>query len=119
VCNDDTELTVTYEAMFPWCLLKTDLHVAINVSGIPRTSKGNPKPDEFAYGDEYGGCLDGPAAFEIPLAASPLEARSATTALPRWGSRGPTKPGSRHQASATRRLTGSPMRQSRASWWMA
>jgi hypothetical protein len=65
VCNDDTNLTVTYEATFPWCLLATDLHVATSKSGIPQTNQGNPKPDEFAYGDEHD-CA-GTAAFEIPL----------------------------------------------------
>jgi hypothetical protein len=75
VCNDETTLTVTYEATFPWCLLKTDLHVATIPdppadpdANIPQTNKGNPKPDEFAHGEEYGGCLDGPATFKIPLA---------------------------------------------------
>jgi Protein of unknown function (DUF1554) len=67
VCNDDTTLTITYEATFPWCLLATNLHVATSVSGIPRNRPGNPIPGQFAYGDEYGGCLDGPATFEIPL----------------------------------------------------
>jgi hypothetical protein len=65
VCNDDTNLTVTYEATFPWCLLATDLHVATSESGIPQTSKGNPKPDEFAIGDVHD-CV-GTASFEIPL----------------------------------------------------
>jgi len=67
VCNDDTTLTVTYEATFPWCLLKTDLHVATSKSGIPQNKNGHPTPGQFAYGEEYGGCLDGPATFEIPL----------------------------------------------------
>jgi hypothetical protein len=74
VCNDDATLTVTYEATFPWCLLKTDLHVATIPDppaqpddNIPQNKPGNPIPGHFAYGDEYGGCLDGPATFEIPL----------------------------------------------------
>ena len=67
VCNDDTTLTVTYEATFPWCLLKTDLHVATSKSGIPQNKNGHPTPGKFAYGEEYGGCLDGTASFEIPL----------------------------------------------------
>ena len=67
VCNDDTTLTVTYEATFPWCLLKTDLHVATSKSGIPQNKNGHPTPGKFAYGEEYGGCLDGKASFEIPL----------------------------------------------------
>jgi hypothetical protein len=67
VCNDDTTLTVTYEATFPWCLLKTDLHVATSKSGIPQNKNGHPTPGKFADGEEYGGCLDGSATFEIPL----------------------------------------------------
>ena len=67
VCNDATTLTVTYEATFPWCLLKTDLHVATSKSGIPQNKNGHPTPGKFAYGEEYGGCLDGKASFEIPL----------------------------------------------------
>jgi hypothetical protein len=65
VCNDDTILTVTYEATGPWCLLKTDLHVATSENGIPQTNRGNPKSDEFAYGDEHD-CV-GTATFEILL----------------------------------------------------
>jgi hypothetical protein len=67
VCNDGTTLTVTYGAMFSWCLLKTDLHVATSKSGIPQNRNGHPTPDKFADGEEYGGCLDGSATFEIPL----------------------------------------------------
>jgi Protein of unknown function (DUF1554) len=74
VCNDDATLTVTYEATFPWCLLATNLHVATIPDppaqpddNIPQNGPGNPTPDEFAYGDDYGGCLDRPAVFEIPL----------------------------------------------------
>jgi hypothetical protein len=67
VCNDDATLTVIYEATFPWCLLETDLHVARSESDIPQTGTGNPMTDEFEHGDGYGGCLDGPATFEIPL----------------------------------------------------
>jgi hypothetical protein len=65
VCNDDTTLTITYEATFPWCLLKTDLHVATSRSGIPRNRPGNPIPGRFDYGDEHD-CA-GTAAFEISL----------------------------------------------------
>jgi hypothetical protein len=66
VCNDDTTLTVTYDPTFPWCLLKTDLHVATSRSGIPQNKSGNPIPGQFAYGDEHN-CA-GAASFEIPLA---------------------------------------------------
>ena len=65
VCNDDTTLTVTYEATGPWCLLKTDLHVATSENGVPQTKKGNPIPGHFDYGDEHD-CV-GTVTFEIPL----------------------------------------------------
>ena len=72
VCNDDTTLTVTYEAMFPWCLLDTNLHVATIPeppadpdANIPQNGPGNPIPGHFAYGDEHD-CV-GTAVFEIPL----------------------------------------------------
>jgi hypothetical protein len=68
VCNDETNLTVTYEATFPWCLLETDLHVGTSKPNIPQTNRGNPKPDEFAYGDEHD-CV-GRASFEIPSMTS-------------------------------------------------
>jgi hypothetical protein len=74
VCNDDTTLTITYEATFPWCLLETHLHVATIPDppadpdgNIPQNRPGNPIPGHFAYGDDYGGCLDGPATFVISL----------------------------------------------------
>ena len=67
VCNDDTTLTITYEATYPWCLIETKLHVATSEPDIPQNRPGNPIPGQFAYGNEYGGCLDGPATFEIPL----------------------------------------------------
>jgi hypothetical protein len=66
--NDAATLTVTYEATYPWCLLETHLHVATNESDIPQTKKGNAKPGQFEYGDDYGGCHGGPATFEIDLA---------------------------------------------------
>lgn len=65
VCNDDTTLTVTYEAISPWCLQETHLHVATSESDIPQTQKGNPKPGEFDYGDVHD-CV-GTATFEILL----------------------------------------------------
>ena len=36
VCNDAEFLTVTYETTWPWCVLKTDLHVARDLAGIPK-----------------------------------------------------------------------------------
>ncbi len=34
VCNDAEFLTVTYETTFPWCVLRTNLHVAGDLAGI-------------------------------------------------------------------------------------
>ena len=36
VCNDAEFLTVTYETTWPWCVLKTNLHVASDLAGIPK-----------------------------------------------------------------------------------
>jgi hypothetical protein len=67
VCNDDTMLTVTYETIFPWCVLKTDLHVARDLAGIPRIRLlGTPNFLRFDYGDEYDPCV-GTDSFNIPL----------------------------------------------------
>ena len=46
---------------------RDNLHVATSKNGIPRSKSGDPIPGQFAYGDEYGGCLDAPVTFEIPL----------------------------------------------------
>ena len=51
VCNDDTNLYVTYETTYPWCLKETHLHVAKEESYIPQTKKGNPIPGHFDYSD--------------------------------------------------------------------
>jgi hypothetical protein len=72
VCNDDTNLTFTYEATYPWCLLETNLHVATIPdppadpdANIPQNKPGNPIPGHFDQGDEHD-CV-GTATFEIPL----------------------------------------------------
>jgi hypothetical protein len=36
VCNDAEFLTVTYETTYPWCVLRTHLHVASELAGIPK-----------------------------------------------------------------------------------
>jgi len=65
VCNDDTTLTVTFDATFPWCLLETNLHVATSEPEIPQNKAGNPVPGHFAYSDEHdcveidGGAIPG------------------------------------------------------------
>ena len=52
-------LTVTYEATFPWCLLKTDLHVATSeLAGIPQNRFGHPTPGSSPTARSTG-CLDG------------------------------------------------------------
>ena len=59
VCNDAELLTVTYETTFPWCVRKTDLHVAIvadpndPAAGIPQTFLGTPRWRKFDYGDRH------------------------------------------------------------------
>ena len=49
VANDETTLFVTYTTTSPWTLVKTDLAAAGSLAGIPVTSKGNPKVDQFPY----------------------------------------------------------------------
>jgi hypothetical protein len=66
VCNDAESLTVTYETTFPWCVLKTDLHVASDPAGIPKTRLGTPKWWKFDYGDRHE--CEGEVPFEIGLA---------------------------------------------------
>lgn len=73
VCNDDVNLTITYEAVYPWCLVETHLDVVVNLDQIPQTKKrkgetaGNPKPGQFSYGDAYEDQCKGTATFVIPL----------------------------------------------------
>ncbi len=66
VCNDAELLTVTYETTYPWCLLKTNLHVAADLAGIPKTFLRTPNWPKFDYGDRHD--CEGEVAFEIPLA---------------------------------------------------
>ena len=56
VCNDDTTLTVTYEADTPWCLTKTALDVADSVAGIPQNPHGKPITGRFAYKSNHRPC---------------------------------------------------------------
>ena len=52
VRNDDTTLTVTYEATCPWCLLKTDLHVASEQERHPPDSSGTLRWGKFEFSEE-------------------------------------------------------------------
>ena len=36
VCNDAEFLTITYDTTYPWCVLRTNLHVASDLAGIPK-----------------------------------------------------------------------------------
>ena len=49
VWNDGTNLHVKYTTTDGWELTQTHLAVADNVSAIPQTKTGNPKPGRFAY----------------------------------------------------------------------
>jgi hypothetical protein len=65
VCNDDTTLTVTYEASDPWCVLKTNLHAATTAQDIPQNRVRIPTPGQFDYGDEH--YCDSQVSFDIDL----------------------------------------------------
>ena len=52
VCNDAEFLTITYETTFPWCVLRTDLHVASDLAGIPKTFLGTPRWGQFDFSEE-------------------------------------------------------------------
>ena len=56
VCNDDTNLTVTYKADAPWCLTKTELDVADDLAGIPQNPHGKPITGRFAYKSNQQPC---------------------------------------------------------------
>jgi hypothetical protein len=66
VANGETTLFVTYTTASPWTLVKTDLAVAASLSGIPVTSRGNPKVDQFPYRSSHPGITT--YTYEIPLA---------------------------------------------------
>ena len=67
VCNDDTTLTITYETTWPWCVLKTNLHVARDLAGIPKIRLlETPNWLRFDFIEEVD--CEVPAPVEIPLA---------------------------------------------------
>ena len=66
VCNDAEFLTVTYETTWPWCVLKTNLHVASDLAGIPKFRLlGTPNFLRFDFTEEVD--CEVPAPVEIPL----------------------------------------------------
>ena len=66
VCNDAEFLTVTYETKFPWCVLRTNLHVASNLAGIPKIRLlGTPNFLRFDFIEEVD--CEGEVTFDIPL----------------------------------------------------
>jgi hypothetical protein len=66
VCNDAEFLTVTYETTFPWCVLKTNLHVASDLAGIPKIKLlGTPNFLRFDFIEDVD--CKGEVSFEIPL----------------------------------------------------
>ena len=66
VCNDAEFLTVTYETTFPWCVLKTNLHVASDLAGIPKIKLlGTPNWLQFDFIEDVD--CEGEVTFEIPL----------------------------------------------------
>ena len=65
VANNETTLFVTYTTLSTWTLVKTDLAVASSLAGIPVTSKGNPKVDQFPYRSTHTGVSN--YTYEIPL----------------------------------------------------
>jgi hypothetical protein len=67
VCNDAEFLTITYETTWPWCVLRTNLHVARDLAGIPRIRLlGTPNFLRFDFIEEVD--CEVPAPVEIPLA---------------------------------------------------
>ena len=66
VCNDAEFLTITYETTWPWCVLKTNLHVASDLAGIPKFKLlGTPNFRQFDFSEEVD--CEVPAPVEIPL----------------------------------------------------
>ncbi|MGH6905537.1 MAG: DUF1554 domain-containing protein [Geminicoccaceae bacterium] len=66
VCNDADLLTVTYETTFPWCVLKTHLHVASDLAGIPKFRLlRTPNWLRFDFIEDVD--CEGEVTFEIPL----------------------------------------------------
>ncbi len=56
IWNDLNYLYVKYEAVDPWCITETHLHIATSLDLIPQ-KKGNPIPGHFTYNDEWDPCI--------------------------------------------------------------
>jgi hypothetical protein len=67
VCNDAENLTVTYKTWNPWCVLKINLQVASDLSGIPKTVLGTPNWLRFDIVDRVD-CPDEVDPYVISLA---------------------------------------------------
>ena len=66
VCNDAEFLTVTYETTYPWCVLRTHLHVARELAGIPKFKlSGTPNWLRFDFIQEVD--CKGEVSFDIAL----------------------------------------------------
>jgi hypothetical protein len=66
VRNDDTTLSVTYETTFPGCVLKTNLHVASDLAGIPKIKLlKTPNWLRFDFTEDVD--CEGEITFDIPL----------------------------------------------------
>jgi hypothetical protein len=67
VCNDDEFLTINYETTWPWCVLRTNLHVASDLAGIPKFRLlGTPNFLRFDFIEDVDCGV--PTPVEIPLA---------------------------------------------------
>ncbi len=66
VCNDADKLTVTYETTYPWCVTKTNLDVAKDLAGIPKTVLATPNWLRFDI-VEVVDC-EGEVPYDVPLA---------------------------------------------------
>lgn len=49
VYNDTENLYVTFATSGEWVIIKTHLHIADNLNGIPKNKQGVPVPGHFAY----------------------------------------------------------------------
>lgn len=66
VTHDEESLYITYLVNVPgWSLEETHLHVAANVSMVPQTKSGNPKPGKFDYQSEHDGITV--FTYEVPI----------------------------------------------------
>ena len=69
VCNDAEFLTVTYDTTYPWCVLRTNLHVASDLAGIPKFRLlGTPNWLRFDFIEDVD--CEGQVTFDIPLDGS-------------------------------------------------